>query len=201
MLAPSRDITGFTSADAGLIHPEATLPLERPLPYAFAADPVWLRPTLAPWLAARANLERLSRDGRRIILLAAERSLDAPDAPDAQRLFEHGVIFALSLAGLEGRLGAPVQARARALLASPGVHLLVSLAPDAPAQSAAWAAFDPEIHGIARERCILLTETNWGRLASGEPPIPVSTIPPQAGFFRRVMGRDKARPAPAAGKS
>ena len=194
MLAPSRDIAGFADGSR-LMHWDTALRLDRPLPYAFAADPVWLLPTLAPWLAARTNLERLSRAGRRIILVAAERSLDAPDAPDAARLLDHGVFFALSLAGLQGQLGAKVQARARALFAMPGAHLLVSLAPDAPARAAAWAAFDPEAHGISQPDLTLLTVTNWGRLASGESLAPVHAVPPRPGFFRRVLGRDKVKPA------
>ena len=194
MLAPLCDIAGYADGN-GLRHWDTTLPLDRPLPYVFAADPVWLQPTLSAWVSARANLERLYRDGRRIILLAAERSLDAPDAPDAARLMEHGVLFALSLAGLAGHHGGPVQMRARRLLAAPGAHLLVSLAPDATARAAAWAAFDPEIHGIGGADLERLTASNWARLASGEPVAPVCAMPPQTRFFHRVLGRGKPSPS------
>lgn len=167
------------------------------MPYAPTADPVWLRPTLSPWIVARANLERLSGAGQRIVLLSAERSLDAPDSPDAARLIGHGVFFALSLAGLRGEFGGAIQARAAALLTAPGAHLLVSLAPDKSAQEAAWAAFEPEIYGLTPADVTRLTESNWLRIASGQPAEPVCAIAPRAGFFTRALGRDKVRRAPA----
>ena len=132
-------------------------------------------------------------------LTATDRRWDAPDAPDAARLMEHGVLFALSLAGLAGHHGGPVQMRARRLLAAPGAHLLVSLAPNASARTAAWAAFSPETHGICGADLDRLTAGNWARLASREPVVAVCATPPQTSHFHRVLGRGK--PSPEAERS
>lgn len=164
------------------------LPLDRPLPYRLPDGLLWFEPALSEWQVARRNLQRLAAEGRGAVLVAAERSLAAPGAPEAAEILARGFFFALSLPALLGDLGQGLKTRAAALLAAPGAHLLVSRC-RTPAGLSIWQRFDPAACGIDPAGLARLTADNWDLLAAGTRPETVCAVAPRAGLFTRLFGR------------
>ncbi len=159
-------------------------PLDRPLPYRLPDGPLWLLPALGAWHVARRNLEFLKSLHRPAVLLGAERSLSVPGAMTAGEVLAQGHRLALSLAGLKGKLGPPLQRFAAALLADPGVHLLVSLSREEAGLSR-WKTFDPAVYGMNPGDFKRLTATNWEAILAGEPGHAVRAAPAPTGLFAR----------------
>lgn len=168
------------------------LPLDRPLPYRLPEGPLWLLPALGEWHAARRNLETLATLKRPAVLLAAERSLCAPGAISPAEVLNLGHRLALSLPALLGELGEPLQKFAVALLAAPGVHLLVSLSRD-EAGLRLWAQFEPVAMGMNPGDFKRLTAANWEAILAGEPVHLVRAQPAPTGLFARFK-RKKGQP-------
>lgn len=185
LFAPEAHPDGTTLLDGEALQASGhLLPLDRPLPYRLPDGPLWLLPALGDWHAARRNLADLKARHRPAVLLAAERSLAAPGAMTAVEILALGHRLALSLAGLTGKLGPAPQRFAAALLADPGVHLLVSLCRE-PADLARWKTFEPTLHGMNPGDFKRLTATNWEAILAGEPTHAVRAAPAPTGLFAR----------------
>lgn len=163
-------------------------PLDRPLPYRLPDGPLWLLPALGEWYVARRNLESLKSLHRPAVLLAAERSLSVPGAMTPGEVLASGHRLALSLAALKGKLGPTLQRAAAALLADPGVHLLVSLSREEAGLSR-WKTFEPAVYGMNPGDFKRLTATNWEAILAGEPVHTVRAAPAPTGFFARFKKR------------
>ncbi len=167
------------------------LPLDRPLPYRLPDGPLWLLPALGEWHVARRNLETLKSLHRPAVLLAAERSLSVPGAMSPGDVLACGHRLALSLAGLKGKLGPALQRFAAALLADPGVHLLVSLSREEAGLSR-WKTFEPADYGMNPGDFKRLTATNWEAILAGEPVHVVRAEPAPTGLFARFKKKKGA---------